>query len=134
MPHRRNPLAIVLVALLLGVVGIAAGCGDDNDSSDTKTETQAQTTETPTTETPTVATPTSEDGEYPQVAIDNFTRSCEAQSGATASRCKCAIDNLQEKLPYADFVRIDGAIRKGGTEAQQGLAEIQGIIAECRNE
>ena len=70
--------------------------------------------------------------EYPQNAINNFLESCTAQEGATQSECQCAIDQIQQEIPYDEFVEIDTALREGRDPPPGSQEKITEAIRECR--
>ena len=70
--------------------------------------------------------------EYPTPVVKNFMDSCTKQSGATASYCRCTIEELQKRLPYDEFKQADAAIQKGGKEPPKARRAIQAAIAKCR--
>src|SRR4051812_7379282 len=52
---------------------------------------------------------------YPAAAVRDFLSACTepAPDAAEARVCRCVVDDLQTRLPYADFAAADRAIRAG---------------------
>jgi len=67
--------------------------------------------------------------DYPQSAVDNFTRSCE-QQGASRAACSCSIERIQDRYTFAEFQKID---EDAGT-GRSLPAAIAKIAEDCRRE
>jgi hypothetical protein len=102
-----------IVAALLATSLVAAGCGDDNDSSSTSTpaastatSTPTEATSTPTTETPTdtgtTSTPTTVDAAV-QAGIESCKQSIAAQP-TISDDVKGKLDKVCDKITDANGV------------------------------
>ena len=71
------------------------------------------------------------DDGYPPEVVDNFMESCTTQVGASRSYCRCAIDRLQESMPYEDFQAAEAQINAGSEDLPQ---ELQDAVDSCVDE
>jgi hypothetical protein len=51
-----------------------------------------------------------DDGEYPQEVVDNFMAGCTSQPGATEGYCRCSIREIQEKVSFEEFRKLESSI------------------------
>jgi nitrous oxide reductase accessory protein NosL len=115
---RRLALLALAAALLL------AGCGGDGgDKAAPKGFGGSSTTS---------ETASANASKYPAPVVQNFMKSCTAQPGATASYCRCTVEELQRTLPYDEFKSADAAIQKGGKAPAKARAAIAAAIKKCR--
>jgi len=57
-------------------------------------------------------------------------RKCTAQRGATESRCRCVLDQLEKTMPYSDFKRVDVEFRtRFGLSADERRKLVDAIAA-----
>ena len=74
------------------------------------------------------------EGGYPASAEATFTSACVAQPGATAAGCECLFREVEERLSYEEFRRVDTAILIGEeVEGDEGRAVLD-ALGECRDE
>ncbi|TMM28556.1 MAG: hypothetical protein E6F93_11410 [Actinobacteria bacterium] len=67
---------------------------------------------------------------YPSDAVATFMESCTAQRGATESRCRCVLDQLEKTMPYSDFKRVDVEFRtRFGLSADERRKLVDAIAA-----
>ena len=132
--------AILLAALLLAACGGDDGNGDGGDGGGNGGDGNGAEqenggnggVETDGGDEPDTGGDGAGGDDYPQFAIDNFMNSCTAQEGATQSECRCAINQIQQEIPYDEFVEIDTAIREGRDPPPGSQEKITEAIRECR--
>lgn len=90
---------LVLAAVALAL-GLAA-CGDGGDGSN----------------------------EYPAEVVENFVTNCAAQPGTTESSCRCAIDELQERMSFEEFEAAEQDLVTTGNVAD----ELRAVVDECKD-
>ena len=71
-------------------------------------------------------------GKYPAEAVSGFMSSCISQPGATNRTCSCALDHLQQTMPYDDFKRADTALRAGIGVSDSARNKLADAINACR--
>jgi hypothetical protein len=71
---------------------------------------------------------------YPAAAVRDFVAACATSApDATEARiCRCVVDDLQTRLPYADFAAADRAIRAGRPLPPRANGAIAASTRECR--
>jgi hypothetical protein len=71
---------------------------------------------------------------YPAAAVRDFVAACSKSApNATEARiCRCVVDDLQTRLPYADFAAGDRAIRAGRPLPPRASGAIAASTRECR--
>jgi hypothetical protein len=113
-------IGAVVLALIIAAVVLAVALGGGGSDSTTTSQASVPTTQdtgSTTTQTQTTDTGGSTSGNhkfpYPQTTIDTFVDQCTTSSGGKRKVCECAIGELQDTLPYADFLAADTAIREG---------------------
>jgi hypothetical protein len=105
----------------LAAAALLAGCGGDGGDKATPKGFGGSSTSA-----------TANASEYPAPVVQNFMKSCTAQSGATASYCRCTIEELQRQLPYDEFKSADAAIQKGDKAPPKAQRAIDAAIKKCR--
>jgi hypothetical protein len=107
----------------LAAAALIAGCGGDGgDKAAPKGFGGSSTSETASAKA----------GKYPAAVVQNFMKSCTAQAGATASYCRCTVEELQRQLPYNEFKDADAAIQKGGKAPAKAQRALDAAIKKCR--
>jgi hypothetical protein len=121
---RRRTVAAVLLAaaagaVVLAVVLLRGGGGDDTGAR--AGERAAQSIVTPPRIYP-----------YPAPAVKRFVAACVRSAPDEERTCRCVVDDLQTRLPYADFAAADAAIRRGQTLPPRARGAIDASTRECR--
>jgi hypothetical protein len=71
---------------------------------------------------------------YPQAARENFVRSCDEQPNAERSVCECALERLEETVPFEDFEAADTAIREGEEPDKATSEKLTAAVERCVEE
>lgn len=61
----------------------------------------------------------------------NFLESCEAQDGATAARCGCALDAIEKTFSEKQFIKLEMAIATGTGASDEDLDKITDALTSC---
>jgi hypothetical protein len=69
---------------------------------------------------------------YPAAAVRDFVDGCVRSAPAEERTCRCVVDDLQTRLPYADFAAADRAIRRGQPPSRRARGAIDAATRECR--
>jgi hypothetical protein len=69
---------------------------------------------------------------YPATAVQRFVRSCARTGSGEESTCACVVDDLQTRLPYADYAAADRAVRSGRAPPPGAAAAIAASTRLCR--
>ena len=67
--------------------------------------------------------------EYPDEVVENFVTNCAAQPGTTESACRCAIDELQERMSIDEFKAAEEELVTTGNVAD----ELRAVVEECKD-
>jgi predicted small lipoprotein YifL len=67
--------------------------------------------------------------EYPDAVVENFVANCAAQPGTTESACRCAIDELQERMSFEEFEAAEQDLVTTGNVAE----ELRAVVEECKD-
>jgi hypothetical protein len=67
--------------------------------------------------------------EYPDEVVENFVTNCAAQPGTTESSCRCAIDELQERMSFEEFEAAEQDLVATGNVAE----ELRAVVEECKD-
>lgn len=124
---------LVLLALLIGGIIAAVLLSRDKDSDDqpTRTEETVQTTEADEEAMDdSIDTPTSTDNNYPEVVKQNFMTACTG-AGGTDNACSCALEYIEQRVSYNDFVTADAQYRRDGTMPEEYKTIQDEAIANC---
>jgi hypothetical protein len=100
-------LATVAAVAALGVAGCGGDDDDEQSSGGTTPVTQpappAVTESSPTSTEPTTTEPQGYSGGYTEATKQKFTENCAGTGGGTKSQCRCLIDYIAKKVPFAEF-------------------------------
>jgi hypothetical protein len=69
---------------------------------------------------------------YPASAVRDFMGACVRSAPAEERTCRCVVDDLQTRLPYADFAAADAAARRGRPLPPRARIAIDASTRECR--
>jgi hypothetical protein len=93
-----------LLLATIGVLFVAAGCGDGGSKSAAATTVTRELTTNPTG-TASFTVTTHGRFHYPSTVTDNYMRSC-MKSSVTQAYCACTLDKLSNTVSTGDFARI----------------------------
>jgi hypothetical protein len=141
-PQKKSPApwialgAVVLAAIIVGVLAIAGVFGGSSDNNKKAASTTPVTT--PAQATPTVAMPQSvpettdttnesNPADYPPGIEKTFVDSC-SSGGAPRSVCQCTFNKLKSRYTFTEFVDLLNQ-SKGGSLPEP----IQSIVKQCVN-
>jgi hypothetical protein len=71
------------------------------------------------------------DNGYSKAAETNFLKACTAQAGASQDKCQCALDKIEEKVPFDEFKKADEALREGKQAPAATEKKLQDAVKEC---
>jgi hypothetical protein len=71
--------------------------------------------------------------DYPESAEVTFTSACVAQPGATAAGCECLFREVEERLSYEEFRRVDTAILIGEEIEGDERRAVLDALGACRD-
>ena len=130
--------AVVLAAIIVGVLAIAGVFGGSSDNSKKAASTTPATTPVATQPTPSVAMPqtvpettdtsSSNPSDYPPRIEKTFVDSC-SSGGAPRSVCQCTFSKLKNRYTFTEFVDLLNQ-SKGGSLPDP----IQSIVKQCVNQ
>ena len=69
---------------------------------------------------------------YPQREVEKFVTSCSAQPGASDAYCRCAIGQIEARLPFEQFEAATRAIANEKPASRAAERAIQLAIRTCR--
>jgi hypothetical protein len=108
-------------AAVLGISALlAAGCGGSSSGDSPRSSASSSTT----TVFSTGSAPTTK---YPMAFRESFMVACEAHAGATAAKCECALDRIENTIPLDRLITEAGAFQRG--QALSG--ELRRAILAC---
>lgn len=71
------------------------------------------------------------ENQYPEEVRANYIEACAAR-GVQENNCECSLRGLEDKLTYAEFEKLDQAIRDGDAGASEKLQTLmQAIWRDC---
>lgn len=68
------------------------------------------------------------DNGYPEAAKNNFINACNTSSGGNKTFCRCAFDQIEASMSYAEFKKEDAAINKGRKPSKK----VSDALAKCQ--
>jgi hypothetical protein len=71
------------------------------------------------------------DNGYPKDAETNFLKACNAQAGTSQDKCQCALEKVEEKVPFDEFKKADEALRNGKQAPAATEKKLQDAVKEC---